>query len=207
VADPLPHAAGEWLSLDEACRALGIHPATLRRWANQGSISTFVTPGGHRRFRRADVERFEEEHRQSGQSLPPAQWTDQVVASAHQEVVRQQFAAVYDDADRDAQRHLGRRLLGAIVRHAAATVEDAGILTEARGIGEQYAEIGLKHQQSLVDMLRVMGLFKAALLEGALPRPEAARARPDGRLLLRIGGLLDEVQMGVVGAYESRWRG
>jgi excisionase family DNA binding protein len=205
VTDQLPRAAGEWLSLDEACRALGIHPATLRRWADQGSISAFVTPGGHRRFRRVDVERFEEEHRQ-WQPAPPARWADQVVASANQEVVRQQFAAVYDDADRDAQRHLGRRLLGAILQHAAATVEDAGMLAEARAIGEQYAEIGLKHQQSLVDMFRMIGLFKTALLEGALPRPETERTRADGRLLLRIGRLLDEVQMGVVGAYESRWR-
>lgn len=199
-------AADEWLSLDEACRALGIHPATLRRWADQGSISTFVTPGGHRRFRRGDIERFEQEHRQSGQSAPPAQWTDQVVAYAHQEVVRQQFADVYDDADRDAQRHLGRRLLGAILQHASAAVEDASVLAEARAIGEQYADIGLKHQQSLVDMLRVMGLFKAALLEGALPRPEVAQTLTNGRLLLRIGRLLDEVQTGVVAFYENRWR-
>ena len=201
-----PHAADDWLSLDEACRALGIHPATLRRWANQGSISTFVTPGGHRRFRRVDVERFEQEHRQ-GRSMPPSvQWSDQMVAYAHQEVVRQQFADVYDDADREDQRHLGRRLLGAILQYATATVEDANLLAEARAIGVQYAEIGLKHQQSLVDMLRVIGMFKAALLEGALPRPEMAQRPASGRLLLRIGRLVDEVQMGVVGLYEGRWK-
>ncbi len=206
LTGPPPHGADEWLSIDEACRALGIHPATLRRWANQGSISTFVTPGGHRRFRRVDVERFEQERRQRGHSAPPAQWTDQVVAYAHQEVVRQQFAAVYDDTDRDVQRHLGRRLLGAILQFATEPTEDVGLLAEARAIGEQYAEIGLKHQQSLVDMLRVMGMFKVALLEGTLPRPQASQERASGRLLLRIGKLLDEVQMGVVAAYESRWR-
>ncbi len=206
MTNPSQPTADDWLSLDEACHALGIHPATLRRWANQGSISTFVTPGGHRRFRRVDVERFEQERRQSKQSAAPAQWTDKMVAYAHQEVVRQQFAAVYDDADRDAQRHLGRRLLGAILQYATEPTEDSALLAEARAIGEQYAEIGLKHQQSLVDMLRVMGMFKAALLEGALPRPTASQARANGRLLLRIGRLLDEVQMGVVGLYESRRR-
>ncbi len=206
MTDPSPHAADDWLSLDEACRALGIHPTTLRRWANQGSISTFVTPGGHRRFRRDDVERFEQEHRQSRQMPPSARWTDQVVASARREVVRQRFAAVYGDADRDTQRRLGRRLLSAILQYASAAGEDSGMLADARNIGEQYAEIGLKHQQSLADVLRVIGLFKAALLEGALPRPDAARMRVDGRLLLRISGLLEEVQMGVVGLYESRWR-
>ncbi len=34
---------------------LGVAPATLRRWAEAGEISTFTTPGGHRRFSRAAI--------------------------------------------------------------------------------------------------------------------------------------------------------
>ena len=40
----------EWLTLHEACSLVGVSPATLRRWSDNGDISTFTTPGGHRRF-------------------------------------------------------------------------------------------------------------------------------------------------------------
>jgi excisionase family DNA binding protein len=39
-----------WLTLGEASRTLGVTPNTLRRWADRGEISSFTTPGGHRRF-------------------------------------------------------------------------------------------------------------------------------------------------------------
>lgn len=45
-----------WLTLGQASRTLGVTPATLRRWADRGQISSFTTPGGHRRFLIAAVE-------------------------------------------------------------------------------------------------------------------------------------------------------
>jgi glutamyl-tRNA reductase len=45
-------AATEWLTLQDACRLTGVTPATLRRWSNAGTVTTYTTPGGHRRFRR-----------------------------------------------------------------------------------------------------------------------------------------------------------
>jgi excisionase family DNA binding protein len=44
-----------WLSLGEASRVLGISQGTLRRWADRGQVSSFTTPGGHRRFPRAAI--------------------------------------------------------------------------------------------------------------------------------------------------------
>src|ERR1700730_18959435 len=52
----MPRGHSPWLSLGEARRLLGITPATLRRWADQGQVTTFVTPGGHRRFPRTVIE-------------------------------------------------------------------------------------------------------------------------------------------------------
>ena len=45
--------AEQWLTLHEACSLVGVSPATLRRWSKNGDISTFTTPGGHRRFARS----------------------------------------------------------------------------------------------------------------------------------------------------------
>ena len=48
----------EWLGLGEASRALGVNESTLRRWADSGLVRTFRTPGGHRRFAVADLNRI-----------------------------------------------------------------------------------------------------------------------------------------------------
>ncbi|MBC8076106.1 MAG: helix-turn-helix domain-containing protein, partial [Chloroflexales bacterium] len=51
-------AANGPLSLREASALLGVHPSTLRRWADAGDIAVTITPGGHRRFAPADLARF-----------------------------------------------------------------------------------------------------------------------------------------------------
>lgn len=45
----------EWLTVREACALIGVSPATLRRWSDNGDIRTFTTPGGHRRFARSAI--------------------------------------------------------------------------------------------------------------------------------------------------------
>ena len=57
VAAPAPAAAAaRWMTLGEVSRALEINEATLRQWADRGRLPVYRTPGGHRRFLRADVE-------------------------------------------------------------------------------------------------------------------------------------------------------
>lgn len=50
--------ATEWLTLSEAGEHLGVAQGTIRRWADAGNLPVFRTPGGHRRFRREDLEAF-----------------------------------------------------------------------------------------------------------------------------------------------------
>jgi excisionase family DNA binding protein len=47
--------ADEVLRLSVAAELLGVHPDTLRRWADAGRLRVYRTPTGERRFRRADV--------------------------------------------------------------------------------------------------------------------------------------------------------
>jgi len=51
----MPRGADEHLTSTEAARLLGVSAATIKRWSDEGVISTVRTPGGHRRFRRLDV--------------------------------------------------------------------------------------------------------------------------------------------------------
>jgi len=49
-------SAPEYVTPGEAARYLHVSPKTINRWANDGRIPCIVTLGGHRRFRRDDVE-------------------------------------------------------------------------------------------------------------------------------------------------------
>jgi excisionase family DNA binding protein len=46
----------EYLTPGEVARMLHVSPTTISRWATNGLLPCVVTLGGHRRFRRADVE-------------------------------------------------------------------------------------------------------------------------------------------------------
>ena len=48
----------EWLTLGQAARFLGVAQSTIRKWSDNGQVPTFYTPGGHRRYRRTDLNAF-----------------------------------------------------------------------------------------------------------------------------------------------------
>ena len=47
-----------YLTPKEVANLLLVSPITVRQWAQKEIIKAYVTPGGHRRFLRVDVERF-----------------------------------------------------------------------------------------------------------------------------------------------------
>ena len=54
-----------FVAIGQAAAILGASPASVRRWADQGFLPSYRTPGGQRRFERAEVNRLLErmEHR------------------------------------------------------------------------------------------------------------------------------------------------
>ena len=47
-----------WVTTAAAAEYLGVHITTVREWAGRGRVKCYRTPGGHRRFDLADLERF-----------------------------------------------------------------------------------------------------------------------------------------------------
>jgi len=43
-------------SISEAAEHLGVSALTLRKWVAQAKVRAFRTPGGHRRFRKSDLD-------------------------------------------------------------------------------------------------------------------------------------------------------
>jgi excisionase family DNA binding protein len=53
-----PGAEPDWLTLGQAARYLGVAQSTIRKWSDQRRLPAFYTPGGHRRYRRRDLDAF-----------------------------------------------------------------------------------------------------------------------------------------------------
>src|SRR6185369_1471264 len=78
----------DWVGLSEASRVLGVSPATLRRWSDAGRLRVFTTPGGHRRFSRAALERLLPTDRARRPSLSSAGLTPSRIAQTYRRASR-----------------------------------------------------------------------------------------------------------------------
>jgi DNA-binding transcriptional MerR regulator len=102
---------------------LGVDPDTLRRWADQGRVQSWITPGGHRRFDRLALERLaSSRHRPARRVLASLGASPERLAR----VYRRHYAtelrpaegtrqAAPDDVAREAYRQDGRRLIGVLI--------------------------------------------------------------------------------------------
>jgi len=53
-----PAGESDWLTLGQAAKYLGVAQSTIRKWSDQKKLPAFYTPGGHRRYRRSDLDVF-----------------------------------------------------------------------------------------------------------------------------------------------------
>ena len=58
----------DWLTLGQAAKYLGVAQSTIRKWSDLKRVPTFYTPGGHRRYRRSDLDAFLEHSGPTGRA-------------------------------------------------------------------------------------------------------------------------------------------
>jgi excisionase family DNA binding protein len=165
-------AGEEWLSLREAANLLGMHPATVRLWADRNEIPSRRTSGGHRRFRRTDVEARLREETQT-EPGPAALLLIQSVLG------RIRFAFTdgtlntfpwyqhFDVAARDGYRQLGRQLLDLLLR----TFNEANkeeLTNEIVALGYAYGRITRQSHVPVADAVRAFLYFRTLVDKGIL---------------------------------------
>ena len=104
----------EWLTLGQAAKYLGVAQSTMRKWSDVGRVSAFYTPGGHRRYRRADLDQFLD---RSGRAGPPSTSGPLVLIVDDDERLRE-YVRVNLEAE------------GYVVREAASAEEGLAALDE-----------------------------------------------------------------------------
>lgn len=204
---PLP----ERLALGDASRLLGVDRDTLRRWADEGRVPAFVTPGGHRRFDRRALERLIAE-RPAGPAgtLAGVGATPDRLSSGY----RRRYGtgagpdprATVPEAAREPFRELGSRLVEAVVRSVDTTgTEQAAAEREALGLA---AELGTRTAAAGVPLADAVATFIAArrpLL--AELRVIAGRTGVEARRIADLydaaTGLLDRLLLAFVAAHDG----
>jgi len=197
----------KWLSLNEASRRLGVHPTTLRRWADAGKIPVFVTPGGHRRFSEQEVESFARERLRLQVATGLEELLERhAMRRARKDIqshAAEPWLAELSDEDREVSRNLGRRLLGMSLQYI---VSDDGreLLRRSEELGHEYGRHGRSIGMPLDQMLRASMLFRDSLIETSMDLPESTASQQTSmHLVLRINELINTVQLAVVRAYGS----
>lgn len=205
---PLPT---EWLSLGPASRLLGVDPDTLRRWSDVGRIRSFTTPGGHRRFARADLARLQEARRSTKRPLATLGATPERMARAYARSYRAGGSVPAADTlganDRDAFRVEGRRLIEALVAYLDATTASAREAAEADAMD---AVAGTAHRldESGLDATTAIGAFISsrrpflAELE-SIGRRRALEAPAVMGLYAEATALLDRLLMHFVATFQA----
>lgn len=204
----------EWLSLTEASNLLGIHPTTLRRWADSGSIPCLRTPGGHRRFRTADLTAWVEGKQTTALAPQSETLVQSAVGYTRQEMARthvshESWHMAFDrEKDRQQMRDTGRRLFGLAIQFMSRTRDHELVLQEGLRIGKFYGQECAQHSVSLVDTVRALFFFRESLLRAAKP----GQARPgqydseDVRIHRQLRHFLDEVMYACLASYEESCR-
>jgi DNA-binding transcriptional MerR regulator len=193
---------------------LGVDPDTLRRWADEGRVETFVTPGGHRRFERRTIERVARNRLAHVRPLASLGASPDRLHRAY----RRSYAAdahgfgvhTEDVEDLERYRQDGRRLVDALVAHLDADPTDS----HARSVAEAQAavlvdDLARRMSAAGTSLTEAVGLFVAArrpfLAELAgLGRRHALDAARLAGLYEDASALLDRLLLRLVASYHDR---
>jgi excisionase family DNA binding protein len=182
---PAPKTEG-WLALGPASRIIGVDPDTLRRWADEGRVEVYTTPGGHRRFQRSSLERLivsRSRHRSTMATLgaTPKRLTDAYRRTylSREGLTPNPLEAVRDE-DRELFRRNGRELVDALVQHLGHREPEPSRSLDAAvqlaiWLGERLASSGTSLTESVALFVAARRPFMAEL--GTL----AKRRRLDSR--------------------------
>jgi hypothetical protein len=187
-------------------------------------VAVVYTPGGHRRFALEEVERLAQQHVETEEvagHLPSTDvMRDAALSHTRHELAEQgeppQWVTRMSDEEREEQRVMGRQLLGLMMQYVglddsdeAAPDRGEALLGEARSIGAVYARQAASAGLSLSEALQATMFFRDNLVESALLLPQGVRPDSDAnrRLLRRINGFLNNVQLAIAETFRAEAKG
>jgi excisionase family DNA binding protein len=198
----------EWVSLRRAAEILGVHPATVRNWADEGKLPSRRTPGNHRRFLVSELQK--QLHNET--DTPPIE-----VQLIIQNALGQTRMRVGDGtlthvpwyeamstATRDALRGQGREVLEAMRHYLAGGAQDTDLSTAIK-LGERYAVRLSQDGLTLPQAVRGFFYFSDFVINSVLTWSEITpRSSNEWVTLLRqVNTFTNAMLLSLIEYYES----
>ncbi len=196
----------EWLSLSEVAKILGVHPSTARIWSDQGRLPVQRTEGGHRRYRRSDLELWMKIQESQG-NIDVGLIMQNALKRTRFEISegRLDEEGWYQKLDPEAREHYarsGQALLQGLLNYLTPNEDNAG--SEARSLGYEYASRASRYGLNPVEAVNAFLYFRNVLLESMLNLYETAGVqspRAWGEMLRKIHTFTDQILITLIDTY------
>ncbi len=203
----MTESTSEWVSLRQAASMLGVHPATVRNWADKGDIPSRRTPGGHRRFRKADLLQYAAMQGEL-QPLEVQVIIQNALGRTRMQVGELNSEAWYkamSDPSREQLREQGRDVLEALRDYLAHGAPEAK-LSPAIRLGEQYAEILEADKLTLPQAVRGFLYFSDFVTNSVLTWSEITPPRSASEwanLLRQVNTFINAMLLSIIEFYQE----
>ena len=199
----------EWLSLSNAAKLLGVHPSTVRLWSDKGVLPVHRTQGGHRRYRRSEVQFWADSNKRSSVSVvEPESMMQEVVRNIRMQISEGRLEAEswYQKLDEDARlqyRMSARSLFQGLSTYVATNGEEAA--SEAYAIGYEYASRARRYKLSYVDAAKAFLFFRDTLIESVIKVYSDAHAPSNqaAEMYTKMHRFTDEILISLLQTYQK----
>lgn len=198
----------EWISLKQAAELLGVHPATVRNWADEGKIASQRTAGGHRRFLKGDLTKFSQP--ESLQPIEVQLILQNALGQARMDVgdgalSEQAWYKTMREETRQTMRVLGREILEGLRHYLANGATDIQ-LASAVHLGKEYAKTLSHDALTLPQAMRGFFYFSEFIINSVLTWSEVTLPRNphDWATLLRhVNTYMNTMLLSLVEYYQE----
>jgi excisionase family DNA binding protein len=202
-----------WLTLGEASRMLGVDPDTLRRWADNGKVDVFHTPGRHRRFLRTTIEalvpRPRDARRPSLSALgePPDRIAEEFRRRVRSDLVGQDWHSRLDEDSLRWFRERGRRMSELLLGYLDTARRDGRtqFVVQAEALAREYGEEASRRGLSLGEATQAFLFFRARFMSeiADVARRRSLETGQAAALFAEADRVLDRVIVSLIGGHQS----
>ena len=199
----------EIVSISEASLILGVNEATLRQWTDEGQLRAFITPGGHRRYSRAELKKFTQRGQRTT-SIKDLACSIKETTIVHGEIARE-FLAHYRQGDRLSKEYqerlaeLGRRLLQMLIRLVSEPAKREDTIRTANTIGQDFGRLLAELELPLTDAVEAYIRHRDPIMKAAvhlINNGEVVGGRVAEAIPL-ANHLLDEALLALIAAHQQ----
>lgn len=192
---------------------LGVDPDTLRRWADNGKIEVFTTPGGHRRFLKVSIDallpRTRPARRPSLSSMgePPDRIAAEFRKRVRTELTDQDWRTRFDERSLRWFRERGMRMSDLLIGSLDTSRKPGReqLLAQAEILGREYGVEAKRAGLSLGEATQAFLFFRARFMAeiAQVARRRALETAQAASLFAEADRALDRIILALIAGHQA----